>query len=168
MGGGSCAIASAPSRDLSRMNRFIRTATGCFCLGATAGCYGLYAPENSHLAGRDLELSLTDSGSVMLTPRVGLSVESIAGRLLTDSAGVYAMSVESTRRRDGIENGWRGERVDVPHVFVSSLAERRFSAARTTLFAGALTAALIAIKGIFAGAGSSKSPGGVPGGPSPR
>jgi hypothetical protein len=150
------------------MNRFVRTTTGLTCLGASFGCYGLYAPQSSRLTGRDLELQLTDSGSVMLTPRVGLSVESIAGRLLVDSAGVYAMSVESTRRRDGIENSWRGERLDVPHVFVSTLAERRFSAARTTLFAGAMTAALIAIKGIFAGAGSSNSPGGVPGGPTPR
>lgn len=150
------------------MNQIIRTVTGLFCLSTSVSCYGLYPPQNSQLTGRDLELVLTDSGSVMLTPRVGLSVEAVTGKLLTDSAGVYSMSVESTRRRDGIENGWRGERVDVPHVFVSSLAERRFSAARTTLFAGAMTAALVAIKGIFAGAGGSNSPGGVPGGPNPR
>ncbi len=150
------------------MNHLVRTATGLFCLGTSLGCYGLYAPETSTLTGRDLELMLTDSGSAMLIPRVGASVEAVSGRLLTDSAGVYSLSVESTRRRDGVENGWRGERVDIPHALVASLAERRFSPARTTLFAGAITAALVVIKGIFGGSGGSNSPGGVPGGPNPR
>ena len=150
------------------MNRFLRTTSGVVCLTALNGCYGLYAPQSSRLTGRELELTLTDSGSVMLTPRVGVAVQAVDGRLLTDSAGVYAMAVQSTRRRDGIENGWRGELVEIPHAFVASLAERRFSTARTTLFAGAMTVALAAIKGIFGGAGGSNSPGGVPGGPSPR
>lgn len=150
------------------MNRFLRKTSAVVVLTALNGCYGFYAPQSPRLAGRDLELTLTDSGSVMLTPRVGVAVQSVDGRLLTDSAGVYAMAVQSTRRRDGMENGWRGELVEIPHVFVASLAERRFSTARTTLFAGALTIALVAIKGIFAGAGGSNSPGGVPGGPSPR
>jgi hypothetical protein len=150
------------------MNRFLRATTGLCCLTLFNGCYGLYAPQSPRLAGRDLELTLTDSGSVMLTPRVGIAVRAVDGRLLTDSAGVYAMAVGSTRRRDGIENGWRGELVEIPHVFVASLAERRFSTARTTLFAGAVTVALVAIKGIFGGSGGSNSPGGVPGGPSPR
>lgn len=150
------------------MKRFIRTSAGLCCLCTTASCYGLYAPQSSQLTGRDLELVLTDSGSVMLMPRVGASVQAVTGRLLTDSAGVYSVSVESTRRRDGVESGWRGERVDIPHPFVSSLSERRFSAARTTLFAGAMTVALVAIKTIFGGAGGSNSPGGIPGGPNPR
>ena len=166
-GDGSKNSASVPAAP-PRMNRILRIPTGLFCLCASVSCYGLYAPQSSQLSGRNLELMLTDSGSVMLIPRVGASVQAIAGRLLSDSAGVYALSVESTRRRDGIENGWRGERVEVPHVFVASLAERRFSAARTTLFAGAMTAALVIIKGIFAGSGGSNSPGGIPGGPSPR
>ena len=150
------------------MNRYVRTSTGLFCLCTTASCYGLYAPHSSQLTGSDLELVLTDSGSVMLTPRVGVAVQAVTGHLLTDSAGVFGVSVESTRRRDGVENGWRGERVDIPHAFVSSLSERRFSAARTTLFAGAMTAALVAIKSIFGGGGGANAPGGTSGGPSPR
>ena len=150
------------------MNRTLRKFAGIFCLSSVSGCYGFYAPGTPRLAGRDLELVLTDSGSVMLAPRVGLAVQAVDGRLLTDSAGIYSLAVQSTRRRDGMENGWRGERLEVPHSFVASLAERRFSAARTTLFAGAMTAALIAIKGIFGGSGGSNAPGGVPGGPSPR
>jgi hypothetical protein len=133
-----------------------------------SACYGFYAPETARLTGRDLEFMLTDSGSVMLTSRVGPAVQAVDGRLVIDTAGVYSLAVQSTRRRDGMENGWRGELVEIPHPFVASVAEKRFSPARTTLFAGALTAALVVIKGIFAGNGGSNSPGGVPGGPNPR
>jgi len=150
------------------MNRFVRKTTGLCCLASLSACYGFYVPESPRLTGRDLEFMLTDSGSVMLTSRVGPAVQAVDGRLITDTAGVYSLAVQSTRRRDGMENGWRGELVEIPHPFVASVAERRFSAARTTLFAGAMTAALIAIKGIFAGTGGSNSPGGVPGGPNPR
>jgi len=150
------------------MNNFVRTITVFVWLVFMSSCYGLYAPESARLTGRDLEFMLTDSGSVMLTPRVGPAVQAVDGLLVTDTAGVYSLAVQSTRRRDGMENGWRGELVEIPHLFVASVAERRFSPARTTLFAGAMTAALVAIKGIFAGSGGSNSPGGVPGGPNPR
>ncbi|HJP58997.1 MAG TPA: hypothetical protein VJ865_03335 [Gemmatimonadaceae bacterium] len=150
------------------MNRFARRITGLYCLASLSACYGFYAPDSARLTGRDLEFMLTDSGSVMLASRVGPAVEAVDGRLLTDTAGVYSMAVQSTRRRDGLENGWRGELVQIPHPFVASVAERRFSPARTTLFAGAMTAALVALKSVFAGAGGSNSPGGIPGGPNPR
>src|SRR5438046_6202023 len=88
---------------------------------AVASCYGFYAPLDSHLAGRELQLSLTDSGSVMLAPRIGYQVDAVEGKLIADTAGFYALSVASTRRRDGLENGWRGERVEIPHSFVSTL-----------------------------------------------
>lgn len=132
------------------------------------GCYGYYAPLNSELSGREIQLALTDSGSVVLAPRVGYAVVAVEGKLLADSAGLYEMSVVSTQRRDGQESGWKGERVEIPHSLVSTLSERRFSRARTSLFAGAVSVGLVVIKHIFGGAGGSNAPGGIPGGPSPR
>lgn len=161
-------IASVLSASFPTMNCFVRRTTGLCCLASLSACYGFYVPDTARLTGRDLEFMLTDSGSVVLAPRVGPAVQAVDGRLLTDTAGVYSLAVQSTRRRDGIENGWRGELVNIPHLFVASVAERRFSPARTTLFAGAMTAALVAIKGIFGGSGGSNAPGGIPGGPNPR
>jgi hypothetical protein len=133
-----------------------------------SACYGYYAPLNPDLTGRRIQLTLTDSGSVVLSPRVGFDIDAVEGELLTDSAGKYLMSVLTTRRRDGLENGWKGEAVAIPHTLVATLTERRFSRARTTMFVGATTFAMVAIKRIFGGAGGANFPGGTPGGPAPQ
>jgi len=67
------------------------------------------------------------------------------------------------RRRDGIENEWKGESVAIPHALVSTVMERRFSRARTTLFAVATTIAMVAVKHAFGGAGGATAPGGSTG-----
>lgn len=142
-------------------------ARACVLFGL-GGCYGYYAPTNRHLVDRDLEIILTDSGSVVLASRIGFAVQAVDGRLRSDSADVYSLSVGSTRRRDGIENSWQGEVIDIPHPFVASVSERRFSNARTTLFAIALTGTVIAMKSIFGVSGGSNAPGTTPGAPGPR
>ena len=127
------------------------------------GCYGYYQPVNSNLTGHQIQLSLTDSGAVVLAPQVGLGIESVDGKLVTDSAARYIVSVSGIRRRDGIEADWRGEPVYIPHALVSSVMERRFSRARTTLFAVATTIALATVKHAFGGAGGATAPGGSTG-----
>jgi hypothetical protein len=144
-----------------------RIARACVVIGLS-GCYGYYAPVHPQLVGRDLEIILTDSGSAALASRIGFSVEAVDGRLRSDSADVYSLSVGSTRRRDGIENSWQGELIDIPHRFVASVSERRFSRARTTLFTMALTGTVIAMKSIFGVSGGSNAPGTTPGAPGPR
>src|SRR6266487_5975815 len=83
------------------------------------GCFGYYRPITPDLAGRRVQLSLTDSGAVVLAPRLGNGIESVDGTLTADSAAQYAVSVLSTKRRDGQENDWRGEPVLIPHSLVS-------------------------------------------------
>jgi hypothetical protein len=132
-------------------------------LSVLAGCYGYYQPVNPDLTGHQLQLSLTDSGAVVLAPQVGVGIESVDGKLVTDSAARYVVSVSGIRRRDGLESDWRGERLYIPHALVSSITERRFSRARTSLFVTATTIAMVAVKHAFGGAGGATAPGGSTG-----
>lgn len=125
-------------------------------------CYE-YLPTRDprSLIGQQVQVSLTDSGSVALASKIGPSVEVIEGSLLADSAGSYLVAVAVTRVRAGPETDWRGERVAIAHPLVSSLAERRFSRSRS-VFAGALMTA--GVVGVTVGLrGGGQSSGGVPG-----
>jgi hypothetical protein len=88
--------------------------------------------------------------------------------MVADSAGSYLVSVSGTRRRDGQESDWKGEMIDIPRSLVSTVTERRFSRARTTLFTGITTIAMVAVKRAFGGAGGANAPGGTGGGTGPR
>ena len=128
-------------------------------------CYGYYPPTTSALPGREAKLMLTDSGSVVLSSRIGREIDAIEGTVVADTAALYDMAISTTVRRDGQEFDWQGERVMVPHVFVSKVEERRFSLARTSLFTAATIVALIATKAAFSGATGANVPGGTPGHP---
>ena len=131
------------------------------CALFAGGCYE-YLPARSPAAllGQRVLISLTDSGSVALTSRIGPSVEVLEGTLLADSADAYVVGMAVTRVRGGAETDWRGERVVVAHALASVFAERRFSPARSA-FAGALmSAGAVAITVALRGGGSSS--GGVP------
>lgn len=135
--------------------------------GAT-GCYGYYQPTTPNLTGHQLQLSITDSGAVFLAPQVGLGIEAVDGRLVADTGSRYVIAVSGIRHRDGLESDWKGESVYIQHVFVSTVMERRFSRARTMLFAAATAIAMVSVKHAFGGAGGATSPGGSPGGGGPR
>jgi hypothetical protein len=131
-------------------------------------CYGYY-PEaaNAPLAGRDVMLTLTDSGAVVLARQLGPSTEALGGQLAADSGAAFVVLVRTVRSRAGYETPWRGERVVVPRVLVSQVEERRFSRARTTVFGVALSVALVAMRQAFSGEGGglgTASPSGTAGG----
>src|ERR1700674_1631011 len=138
---------------------------GLLCLGlitaVLSGCYEyLEVPATPNLAGHEVQLSITDSGSLVLAPQVGYGIEAVDGKLISDSDMRYQVAVTGIRRRDGMEADWKGEAVSIPHDVVSTVMERRFSRARTTLLAGATTIAMIAVKRAFGGAGGATTPGG--------
>jgi hypothetical protein len=137
-------------------------------LALNAGCYGYYPVSGATPSGREVELALTDSGSVVLARQVGQGVVAIAGRVAGDSSGALLLNMASTRTRDGNETGWRGERVAVPRALVATMGERRFSRGRTTLFGGALAVALVAIRQGFGGTGASSGGSGLPTTTGPR
>jgi hypothetical protein len=130
------------------------------------GCYA-YVPVAPGIApvGRAILLQLTDSGTVALSPYVGMSIASVEGRLAADSADVYSVKITRTIRRDGTEVEWRGETVPIAHALVSGFAARRFSTGRTMLFSALTTGALVAITEAFIGGGGATVPGGTSSGP---
>jgi hypothetical protein len=115
-----------------------------------------------------VRLTLTDSGAVSLASQLGPATEEVSGRVLTDSAGAYVVSVLTTRRRDGVESDWKGELVTVPRILVARAEERRFSRKRTLLASLAVVAAAVGAREAFWGPGGVF--GGAPpgGGPPPR
>ncbi len=147
-----------------RSSRFrITAALASLTALSVAGCYGYYQPMASNLAGHQIQLSITDSGAVVLAPQVGVGIESVDGKLVSDSDSRYIVSVSGVRRRDGLETDWKGEPLNIPHALVSTVMVKRFSRARTTLFAVATTIAMVAVKHAFGGAGGATAPGGSTG-----
>ena len=152
----------------------VRPATGAIrpgllCLGlitaVLSGCYEyLQVPVTPNLAGHEVQLSITDSGSLVLAPQVGYGIEAVDGKLISDSDMRYQVAVTSIRRRDGQESDWNGESVNIPHSLVSTIMERRFSRSRSTLFAAATTIAMVVARRAFGGTGGATVPGGSPGG----
>jgi hypothetical protein len=129
---------------------------------SVVGCFGYYPrADGTGLVGRDLVLSLSDSGSVVLARQIGAQIGEVTGRIITDSANTYMVSMVSVRSRMGIETDWKGEHIAIPRPLVSQIAERRFSRTRTAVFGTAIGIALYAIREAFQGSG-----GGF-GGPSP-
>lgn len=132
------------------------------------GCYGYVAPpRGSSLVGREAQLWLSDSGAVVLASKIGPAAESITGRVVTDSASGYVVSLASVRQRDGDETLWHGEYVLVDRTLITEAGARRFSPSRTALFSGILSAGLVAARLAFGGHGSGGGGGGI-GGAQPR
>jgi hypothetical protein len=134
-------------------------------LVAGIGCYA-YIPTTSTGAqpGSEVQLMLTDSGTVVLASAIGPSVGTVDGRLVSDTGGSYLLNVTRTQRRDGTEADWRGERLVIPQVLTSGIAARRFSTGRTALFSTLATGALVAIAEAFGGNGGASAAGRTPGG----
>ncbi len=128
------------------------------------GCYG-YAPppSGSSLAGTEAQLQLSDSGAVVLASKIGPAAESITGRIVTDSAPGYVVSILSVKQRDGNETFWHGERVVVDRTLITGAGTRRFSPSRTALFSGIISAGLVAARLAFQGHGSGGGGGGIGG-----
>ena len=119
------------------------------------GCYGYYPATTPTPVGRDVEVTLSDSGSFALSRQVGPSTATIDGRFASDSGNAIVLAVTGTRRRDGTEVDWKGERVAVPRPIVLKLEERRFSRGRTTLFATVVALGLVATHQALGGNGFS-------------
>ena len=119
------------------------------------GCYGYYPPGTLAPVGKSVEVTLSDSGSFALARQIGPSAAAINGRLTSDSASALILSVTGVRQRDGNEVNWKGERVSVPRPLVIKLEERRFSRARTTLFAGSVVVGLLVARSALDGSGFS-------------
>ena len=129
------------------------------------GCYGYVAPPpGSSLVGTEAQLQLSDSGAVVLASKIGPSADAITGRVVTDSAAGYLVSVTSVRQRDGNETFWHGEHLLVDRALVMNAGTRRFSPSRTAFVSGIVSVGLLAARQALLGRGSGGGGGGIGGG----
>jgi hypothetical protein len=147
----------------------MRTPKNLFLLTLLAfqalACYGYYPPQTTNLTQHEVRLVLTDSGSVIMSPKIGQGTEAMDGTLLSETGGVYRLGVVQVVRRDGQFTEWKGEPVDVAAPLVATVEEKRFSRTRTAVFVGASAIALVALKAAFNGPGGATVPGNTPQGP---
>ena len=133
-----------------------------FVIPLVAACYVYHpVPGSAAPTTDEVRMALTDAGTADLAAQLGPSIVEVTGRLVSNSADAYVVSLLGTRTRGGIEATWRGERVTVQRSLVSRLDERRFSRTRTALLGfGTIVAALVAREAFW-------GPGGVFGGSPP-
>jgi hypothetical protein len=120
--------------------------------------------DPASLQSKRVQLTLTDSGAVVLASLIGPAVDAIEGSYLGDSASSYLVAMAVARTRSGSETNWRGEHLAVSHALVASIMERRFSPSRTALASGlaavGISGATIALRG--RGVGGGGGPGSRP------
>jgi hypothetical protein len=131
---------------------------------ACGGCYGyaISATERP-VPATVVEVTLNDRGRIAMEPRVGPDVLSIEGTVV--AAGDSSIVLEARRVVDlqRRPSTWAGESVTVRLEHVRLLRERRWSAGRTFLLAGGITAGAMAVfLGPLGGSlsGSPSDPGG--------
>jgi hypothetical protein len=131
--------------------------------GALAtGCYAYNTPhlgESERLTGRQVQATLTDSGSVVLAAKVGPAVEQLRGSVVSEDLTSLSVAMDESVHRDGTGAPWRQEVVQVPRPLIREIDIRAFSPSRT-LFAAFLTsAALLAVEKGFLKSGGANAPG---------
>jgi hypothetical protein len=106
--------------------------------------------------GRTIGLDLNDAGRSALGGLMGPEISQVEGRLVQKDSGEFVVAVTDVHLLRGGEQVWHGETVHIKSGYVSSLYERRFSAARSAALAavGVGAVAIIATRGLI-GLGST-------------
>ena len=118
------------------MNKYVVIAMIAFC----GACYQYTAFQpTSSTVGQAVRVQLTDQGTTHLKAMVGPGADYVDGNLsaMTDSS--FTLSLTALGRRNGTQEGWKGEAVTVSHADVESIELRKASASKSA----ALTAALM-------------------------
>ena len=103
----------------------------------SASCY-TYIPVSGGAVpvGREVELQLSEQGSIALAPQLGAQLKSVSGRVSDYSADAYQVSVTQTTSRGGVETLWGGEAATVRHAYVTNVGERHLDKKRSWIVAG--------------------------------
>jgi len=144
------------------LNGAARAGTLVLAGALISGCYAYNTPhlgESERLTGRQVQATLTDSGSVVLAAKVGPAVEQLRGSVVAEDLASLSVAMDESVHRDGTGAPWRQEVVQVPRPLIREIDIRGFSPSRT-LFAAFLTsAALIAVEKGFLKNGGANAPG---------
>src|SRR5262252_453604 len=139
-----------------------RIATATAAAFLASGCYAYVAPsanQAERLTGRQVQATLTDSGSVVMAEKVGPAVEQLRGSVVAEDLTSLSVAMDESVHRDGTGAPWRQEVIQVPRPLIREVDVRGFSPTRT-LFAAFLTsAALFAVEKGFLKSGGSNAAG---------
>ncbi|HVX39977.1 MAG TPA: hypothetical protein VHB25_10425 [Gemmatimonadaceae bacterium] len=144
------------------MNSSIRClAAGLAVSFACAGCYAYLPPDppSQPLVGRTIEATLTDSGAVVLTAKIGPQVAQVRGRVLSVQPGAISLAMDETVQRDGDGTPWKHEVIEVPRPLIDAVAVKQFSPSRTVLFTALTSVVMVAIERGFLHSGGANAPG---------
>ena len=111
-----------------------------------------------------MAFDINDAGRVALGGSMGPEIAQIEGRLASKEGSEYVVAVTDVHLLRGGDQVWHGETVHIKSEYVSSLYERRFSAARSVAMgaAGLGAIAIIATRSL-GGLGSTERPEPSPG-----
>jgi hypothetical protein len=127
-----------------------------------SACYAYAAPgsgDTRGLMGRQVQATLTDSGSVVMAAKVGPAVEQIRGSVVAEDLRSVSFSMDESVHRDGTGAPWRQEVVQVPRPLIRQIDVRGFSPSRTALAAFLTTTALLAVERGFLKNGGANAAG---------
>jgi hypothetical protein len=153
-------------KDMRSNVGFTGTVRCLVTMASLVGCYK-YTPlaTTDPAPGARIAVELTLTGTDTVARFVGPSATRIEGRVVEAADTHLLLAVSVVRKRNGEEDFWKGETVNIPRGVISGLRQRRLATGRTLLLAGAV-AALGATVGAAASGGSSGG-GGNGGGPPP-
>ena len=143
------------------MNKYVVVAAIAFC----GACYQYTTFQpTSRTVGKAVRVQLTDEGTAHLAAMVGPGAAYVDGNLsaMTDSS--FTLSLTALGRRNGTEEGWKGEPVTLSRADVELIELRKASASKSAVLTAALVggAALIA-RTIGGGEGAIRTRVGGPG-----
>lgn len=127
------------------MTRPGRSASVLLAVLLTAGCYQYQQTATDRPVPLTvIEVALNDRGRAALEHNIGPEVMTVEGTVAEVTDSGFTLSV---RRVVGINrqvSKWNGERVTMRTEHVRQVRERHFSAGRTVLFVGGMTASALA------------------------
>lgn len=124
------------------------------------GCYTFEPVQGPTPAvGTEVEFDINDVGRVALGGSMGPEIAQIEGRLVEKGAADYLISVTAVHMLRGGEQVWSKEPVRIKSEYVSSVYEKKFSAAKTVALS-AVGVAIVAALATRSLIGSGMDPGG--------
>ena len=118
------------------MNGGLRRLLTAACVCSLAACYSFSPLETQPGSGQEARVRLTDLGTAVLGPAVGVGVVALRGRILALDTANVTMSVVAVTTRNELEESWLGERVVIQRQYVAGFDRRELSKGRSILLAG--------------------------------
>ncbi len=127
--------------------RLARRFAACAVLAPVlvGGCYSYsgYALDRP-APGLTVEVTLNDRGRVAMEQNIGPEVLTVEGTALNVTDSTFVLRVRRVVDISRRASSWSGEPVAFRVEHVRQMRERRFSTGRTVLFAGTVTASVVA------------------------